>query len=70
MLNTDKTTVGAATPVDTAPGASDTVVAAGAGLKFNKVSVDGTLEGAAAGANNQRLAGNSLLATLGMTYNF
>lgn len=70
LLNSVKTENAGTTTVDKNPGSNDTVVAAGAGLKFNKISVDGTLQGAAAGANNQQLSGNSLLTTLGMTYNF
>lgn len=70
LLNTDKDVTGSAAPtVDSAPGANDTVVAAGAGLKFNKITVDGTLQGAGA-TGNQQLNGNTLLTTLGMTYNF
>jgi hypothetical protein len=69
LLNTDKTETAGVTTADTAPGYNDTVVAAGAGLKFNKITVDGTLQ-AAGGAGSQNLNGNSLLSTLGMTYNF
>lgn len=49
-----------------APGANNTVVAAGAGLKFKAISVDGTL----AGATTQNLNQTDLLAQLGMTYKF
>ena len=78
LLNNDKRETLGATVSETAPGVNDTTVAAGAGLKFNKITIDGTLQAAAAtgvGANagsgyNQALGGNSLLSTLGMTYNF
>lgn len=66
-LKTEGTSLGAAQELS--PGANNTVVAAGAGLKFNKIVVDGTLQAASA-ATSQQLNGNSLLSTLGMTYNF
>ena len=69
LLNNSKTTVAGTTTAETAPGANNTVVAAGAGLKFNKIAVDGTLQ-ASGSAGTQQLNGNSLLSTLGMTYNF
>lgn len=43
-----------------------TTVSAGAGIKWKKVVIDGTLSGATTGAIN----GNSLLANAGMTYQF
>jgi len=70
LLDSNKTTTGAVTNVETAPGANNTVVAAGAGLKFNKIVVDGTLQASTNAATSQQLNGNSLLSTLGMTYNF
>ena len=66
-LKTEGTSLG--TAQELAPGANNTVVAAGAGLKFNKITVDGTLQATAA-ATAQQLNGNSMLSTLGMTYNF
>jgi hypothetical protein len=45
---------------------NDTEIAAGVGLKFNKITVDATLAGATTGAVN----GNTLLANASMTYNF
>lgn len=48
--------------------ANDTTVAAGAGLKFGKLTVDGTLE--AASSNTAALNGNSLLANGSITYMF
>lgn len=54
------------------PGANSTVAAIGAGLKFNKITVDGSLQGltTTAGAANQQLDGNNLLSTVGLTYMF
>lgn len=48
--------------------ANDTTVAAGAGLKFGKLTVDGTLE--AASSNTAALNGNNLLANGSVTYMF
>ncbi|WP_413289060.1 hypothetical protein [Bdellovibrio sp. HCB337] len=54
------------TPGDTVTVANDTTVAAGAGIKFNKFTLDATLAGSTTGTIN----GNSLLANAGLTYNF
>jgi hypothetical protein len=69
LLHNSKTTAAGTTTAETAPGAGDTTVAAGAGLKFNKITVDGTLQ-ANSGATVQQLNGNSFLTQLGMTYMF
>lgn len=69
LLHNSKTEVAGVTGAETAPGTGDTVVATGAGLKFNKVTVDGTLQASTAGTS-QQLNGNSLLTQLGMTYMF
>lgn len=45
---------------------NNTEIAAGVGLKFNKIAVDATLAGSTTGAVN----GNTLLANASMTYNF
>lgn len=66
LAHNSKTEVGGTTVAETAPGTGDTTVAAGAGLKFNKVTVDGTLQG----SSNQQLNANNFLAQLGMTYMF
>lgn len=69
--NTKSETAGVAT-AEFSPGANNTMVAVGAGMNFDKVSVDGTLKGltTTAGAANQELSGNTLLATVGLTYMF
>ena len=66
LVDTSKTEVGTTTTVDTSPGANTTTLAAGAGLKFNKVSVDGSI------LTNQTQTINSgnLLAQVGLTYAF
>ncbi|RYZ84805.1 MAG: hypothetical protein EOP04_17275 [Proteobacteria bacterium] len=51
---------------DTRTKANDTTVAAGAGIKFNKFTLDGSLAGSTTGQIN----GGSLLANAGLTYNF
>ncbi len=51
---------------ETGPGANSTTVAAGAGLKFNKVTVDGTF----VTATTQEIDSNNLLAQVGMSYWF
>jgi hypothetical protein len=73
LISQSKTDVGGTTAIETAPGANTTVAAIGAGLKFNKVTLDGTLEGlttSAAGAASQDLDGNEVLTTVGLTYMF
>lgn len=45
---------------------NDTVVAAGAGLKWGKIELDGSLAGSTTG----NVSGNSLLADVALTYNF
>lgn len=64
LLNNSKTETGGTTTAEFAPGANDTTVTAGAGLKFNKITVDGTLQG----STTQQLNGNTLLTMVGMTY--
>lgn len=71
LANSKKeTTPAAGGDFEFAPGANSTVAAIGAGLKFNKITVDGSLEGLTGGAANQDLNGNSLLTTVGLTYMF
>lgn len=49
---------------------NDTVVAAGAGLKFGKLNIDGTLKGGSGAAANGQLDGNNMLANASVTYLF
>jgi len=72
---TPKTGLGAAPTVnggdkEQSPSSNSTVVAVGAGLKFNKVTVDGTLSGLTGATAGQNLDGNSLLSQVGLTYMF
>lgn len=67
LINDAKTTTAAgANLVNSAPGAQNTAVNLGAGLKFNKLTVDGTLTA----AQTQQLNANTLLAQVGATYWF
>ena len=66
LVDSDKTTTGAATSVETAPGANSTKLAAGAGLKFNKLTVDGSI----LASGSQVINGANLLGTVGLTYAF
>lgn len=52
------------------PDENNTVAAVGAGLKFNKVAVDGSLQGLTGGTADQEVDGDDLLTTVGLTYMF
>jgi hypothetical protein len=58
------------TTIETAPGTNSTVAAVGAGLKFNKVTIDGSFEKLTGTGATQKLNGNELLTTVGLTYMF
>ncbi len=67
--STKTTTATSVSPADEADTISNnTTVAAGAGLKFGKLMLDGTLE--AASSNTAALNGNSFLANAAVTYMF
>lgn len=68
LVDNEKTTAGSATTSETSPGRNSTTFAAGAGLKFNKVTIDGSL--LATAGQEQIINGNNLLGTVGLTYNF
>lgn len=70
LLSNSKTETGSATTAETAPGLNTTVASIGAGLKFNKVTIDGSLEGLTGGTANQQVDGDTLLSTVGLTYMF
>ena len=70
LLNDAKAETGSTTNIDLAPGANNTLASVGAGLKFNKVTVDGTLSGLTGATSTQALDGNSLLTQVGFTYMF
>jgi len=72
LINDSKkeTTPAAGGDYEFSPGANNTVVNVGAGIKFNKITLDGSLEGLSGGAATQQLNGNTLLGSVGMTYMF
>lgn len=70
LINSSKTEVNGTASAETSPGLNSTVAAVGAGLKFNKLTVDGTLKGLTGGTATQDLNGNNLLALVGLTYMF
>ena len=65
LISDSKTEDNTGTLTETAPGTNTTTFAAGAGLKFNKVSIDGSLL-----AGTQNLNANNMLGTVGLTYAF
>lgn len=70
LINDSKTEAGGNTVAEVSPGANNTVVNVGAGIKFNKITVDGSLEGLSGATATQQLNGNTLLGSVGMTYMF
>ncbi len=65
IVGSSKTSSSAATTVDSGPGSNNTSFAAGAGLKFNRISIDGTML-----SGTQTYGTNNLLGQVGMTYMF
>ncbi len=70
LINSKKVEASGSTSSETGPDLNNTVASVGAGLKFNKLTVDGTLQGLTGGAATQELNGNKLLGTVGVTYMF
>ncbi|MBY0554536.1 hypothetical protein K2P97_08405 [bacterium] len=69
LINQSKTVNAAGTTTaETDPGANTTTVAFGAGLKFNKLTIDGTISGLTAGG--QTIGTNTLLSQVGVGYWF
>lgn len=68
ILGSTKTTTLGVGQTDTI--ANDTVVAAGAGLKFGKLMLDATLKAASNDTTAGQVNGNTLLANAALTYNF
>lgn len=69
LLGSSKDSFNAAAADDADSIANNTTVSAGAGLKFGKIAVDGTLQATAAATAGQ-VNGSSLLANASMTYMF
>lgn len=73
LINDSKTETSptpAGTDTEFSPGPNNTVVNVGAGLKFNKITIDGSLEGLSGATASQQLNSNTLLGTVGLTYMF
>jgi len=70
LLDSHKTEAAGVTTAETNPGANNTQAAVGVGLKFNKVTVDGSLQGLTGTTQDQRIAGDKLLGNVGLTYMF
>jgi hypothetical protein len=70
LIANSKTEVGGTAAAETSPGLNNTVASVGAGLKFNKLTLDGSLQGLTGGAATQPLSGNTLLGQVGVTYLF
>ncbi|MEQ1722050.1 MAG: hypothetical protein ABL930_02675 [Pseudobdellovibrio sp.] len=71
FINSSKSetsTTPSTTTANTDPGVNSTTVAFGAGLKFNKLTVDGTISGLTAGG--QTIGTNTLLSQVGVAYWF
>lgn len=66
LVDSSKTTTAGTTTSEKSPGANTTTLAAGAGLKFNKVVVDGSI----LAAGSQVLNSANLLGQVGLTYAF
>jgi hypothetical protein len=70
LINQSKTETAGNTTAETAPGANNTAVAVGAGLKFNKVTVDGSLVYGTAATTTGLVNTGNLLTQAGLTYWF
>ncbi len=66
LLDNSKTEAAGTTVTETSPGASSTVAALGAGMKFNKLHFDGTLST----GTTQKVNTTDLLGQVGLTYMF
>jgi len=72
LINSSKeeTTPVAGTDYDFGMGANSTTASVGAGMKFNKLTLDGSLSDLSGSGAGQTLNGANLLAQVGMTYMF
>jgi hypothetical protein len=66
LVDTKKVETGTTTTTDTNPGANTTTLSAGAGLKFNKIVLDGSI----LASGSQVINSANLLGQVGMTYSF
>lgn len=70
LINSTKVETAGVTGTEKAPSDNSTVASVGAGMKFNKLTLDGSLTGLTGGAANQRVDGTNLLGQVGVTYMF
>ncbi len=70
LINDTKVEAAGTTTTELAPGVNTTTVAMGAGLKFNKMTVDGTIMTTSASTTGNKLDSAQLLAQVGATYWF
>lgn len=70
LINSRKVETAGTTNSETAPGANSTAASVGAGMKWNKLTLDGSLSGLTGGAANQKVDGTDLLGQVGVTYMF
>ncbi len=70
LINDSKTETAGTASSDLSPGANNTLASVGAGLKFNKITVDGSLSDLSGATAGQTLNGNNLLGQVGLTYMF
>lgn len=68
LLSNEKSDLGPAAQTETNPGLNTTTFAAGVGINFNKITVDGAIM--TAGSQNIDATAGGLLTTVGLTYNF
>jgi hypothetical protein len=70
LINSSKVETAGTTTTETAPGANSTTASVGAGMKFNKLTLDGSLTGLTGVGQSQEVSGNALLGQVGVTYMF
>ncbi len=70
LIANSKTDKNSGTSAELSPGPNNTVASIGAGLKLNKLTLDGSLQGLTGGTQSQNLSANELLTQVGLTYLF
>ena len=70
LINSTKTEAAGTTTVEKSPNTNSTAASVGAGLKWNKLTLDGSLTGLSGATASQNINGTDLLGQIGMTYMF
>ncbi len=70
LINSTKTDNGGTVTAELAPNVNSTTASVGAGLKWNKLTLDGSLTGLTGSTASQNINGTDLLGQVGMTYMF